>query len=578
MPVIGPAKEKGSSVPKFFNDELAKLTHELTISPRRLRCEQIEGIERLLGLLSPDKAYPFEFVCHTITQYRKRGPGMSDSLLPGKALVVDLITMAEIISRKACLTIDEIKEPCQTQHEVAEQLHVSTKTVRRWRDRGLMGIRVVYKDGINRLAFCRSTVERFARQNRSVVEKGAAFTQLSLAERERLVELARDIIAERPIKLHAVARRVAEQTGRAVETIRYTLRRFDEANPDAPLFDGDGSARRCERHVAMWGCYQAGESVESIAEGLACSVKDVECVLASVQLSQWRELPPQCIHNELFDAPNASDLILAVPEPALPEGKPARVPKDLPPYLASLYLTPLLTRELEADLFRRFNFLKHKAACLIDSLALDDSGTDGERAGGDVANGIAEVCALLARAEEFKKRIIQANLRLVVSIAKKHMGRSSNFFEIVSDGNMSLMRAVEKFDYARGNKFSTYASWAIMKNYARSIPEQHYHGLRYVTGQDQVLEVAPEESTPTAHASDRERVRELIEESLGGLSEREREIVRGHFGLVKGGAPQTLEQLGRRFGVTKERVRQIEKRALAQLRGVLAPSLVDALT
>ena len=75
---------------------------------------------------------------------------------------------------------------------------------------------------------------------------------------------------------------------------------------------------------------------------------------------------------------------------------------------------------------------------------------------------------------------------------------------------MSLMRAVEKFDYARGNKFSTYASWAIMKNYARSIPEQHYHGLRYVTGQDQVLEVAPEEAAPAVHASDRERVRELI--------------------------------------------------------------------
>ena len=63
-----------------------------------------------------------------------------------------------------------------------------------------------------------------------------------------------------------------------------------------------------------------------------------------------------------------------------------------------------------------------------------------------------------------KNQIIRSNLRLVVSIAKRHVGPSNNFFELVSDGNMSLIRAVEKFDYSRGNKFSTYASWAIMKN------------------------------------------------------------------------------------------------------------------
>ena len=74
-----------------------------------------------------------------------------------------------------------------------------------------------------------------------------------------------------------------------------------------------------------------------------------------------------------------------------------------------------------------------------------------------------------------KNEIISANLRLVVSIAKRHVSPGENFFELVSDGNISLIRAVEKFDYARGNKFSTYASWAIMKNYARTIPDELRH-------------------------------------------------------------------------------------------------------
>ena len=81
-------------------------------------------------------------------------------------------------------------------------------------------------------------------------------------------------------------------------------------------------------------------------------------------------------------------------------------------------------------------------------------------------------------------------MRLVVSIAKRHAGQTENFFELLSDGNMSLIRAVEKFDFSRGNKFSTYASWAIMKNFARSIPDEKHHRERYVTGHEEVFDGA----------------------------------------------------------------------------------------
>ena len=94
-----------------------------------------------------------------------------------------------------------------------------------------------------------------------------------------------------------------------------------------------------------------------------------------------------------------------------------------------------------------------------------------------------------------KNQIIRSNLRLVVSIAKRHVGPADNFFELVSDGNMSLMRAVEKFDYARGNKFSTYASWAIMKNFARTIPDEHRYHDRFRTSQPELFTSAEDDRT-----------------------------------------------------------------------------------
>jgi len=553
-------------MPKFFNSDMAELAHQLTLSPRRLRMEQIRGIDRLLGLVEAERTYPFEFVCFHITKYRKRGPATGYSI-PGKALVNDLVTLAEVLSRKSNLAVAELGEPYETHEELAKELQVSTKTVRRWRSRGLMGLRVIFDDGVNRLAFCRSTINRFVQQHRALVVKGAAFTQLSEAEKRRIVDIARELLTQRPLKLHAAAKIISEQTGRAVETVRYTLRRYDEANKATALFTNRNGAVRCERHEAIWKCRQAGDSVEAIAGAFECTTAEVEAVLRQVQVEQWTQTPLEWIHNELFDAPNADAMILEVPEPTAANGPVPRIPSDLPPYLRSLYLTPLLTREQEQDLFRRYNYLKFKAARGLKRI--DPASATAQQFGA--------ISDLRSQIEQARQRIIRANLRLVVSIAKKHAGWASNFFEVVSDGNMSLMRAVEKFDYSRGNKFSTYATWAVMKNYARSIPEQHYHNTRWVTGQETVLETAADRSAEPVHAGDRERVKELIAAGMRELTDREREVVSNHFGLEKPGSSLTLEELGKRFGVTKERVRQIEMRALARLREVLAPSLADAI-
>ena len=111
----------------------------------------------------------------------------------------------------------------------------------------------------------------------------------------------------------------------------------------------------------------------------------------------------------------------------------------------------------------------------------------------------------LSRIELFK-----SNLRLVVSIAKRHVASSDDFFALISDGNMSLIRAVEKFDYSRGNKFSTYASWAIMKNYARTIPSEFKHRDRFRTTAEELF-----------FAQQDERMNPFVEETVQRSRQRE---------------------------------------------------------
>lgn len=554
------------SMPKFFNSDLAELTHQLAISPRRLRVEQLNGIENLLGLVEEGSSYPYDFVCYHITGYRKRS-NEAEFSIPGKAMVADLVTMAEVISRKANMSFEEITEPYLSQPQVAERLGVSTKTVRRWRSRGLMGLRVVYKDGVNRLAFLERSLQRFNRQHPGLVAKGSSFSQLTSKEKQHIVDLAREIIAETPMKLHACAQLVAKETGRAVETVRYTLRRYDQRHREDAIFAPGGMAVHSQRHLAMWRCHQTGESIGSIASAFDTTKAQTQRILRHIQVETWKQTPLEWMHNELFDSPAADKFILDEAEPEASSAALPKAPKDLPPYLQALYQTPLLTFAQEQYLFRRYNYLKCRTETTIRAI-------DSEAA---TQPQVDAVEAAMSEIDALRRRIVRSNLRLVVSITKKHVGWRPDFFEIISDGNISLMRAVEKFDYARGNKFSTYATWAIVKNYARSIPEQHYRYSRYITGQDELLAVAADYRAVPTSDTERRQLRDVITAGLEVLPPREREIVSHHFGLNGDGGSLTLEQIGKRFGVTKERIRQIERRALNTLREVLPANLVDAL-
>jgi len=547
---------------RFNHTPIAELAHQLKLSPARLRLRQLDAAEYLVDLLQPDKQYPYDFVCHHVTGYRPRGDGPCKAMA-GRTLIEDLILLVEDLSAASPMPVHQMGTAYWTTEALAKRLKVSSKTICRWRRRGLPGRKLRYPDNTVRMAFSEPCIRRFVVRHEAMVRRGAAFSQLTAKEKRQIVDLAREELIERRMRLHELSQIVATKVGRAVETVRYTLRRHDETHPKTALFTRDDQPLIQPELAEIYNAATSGASVEETAGRFGKSVRAVQAIVREVRARKLLARPISYIYNPEFEAPGAEQTINTAWTPA-DEDEPRRVrpPKDLPPYLQDLYRYPLLAPAQERHLFRRYNYLKFRADRLrvgIDPLAATDSDLD-------------RVECVLGESERITDDLLRANLRLVVSIARRHVRRGGQFFEIVSDGNLALMRAVEKFDYARGFKFSTYASWAVMRNYARTIPEEAYQATHVVTGVDELLATAPSREDETAQESLADGARHLIQKGLAMLSARERDIVIRHYGLDNGGTPMTLDQIGQVFGVTKERIRQIERKAIRKLQTALRPS------
>jgi RNA polymerase primary sigma factor len=555
-------------VSDFRNPALKQLTdQQVRFAPPSRRLAQLARAERLLGEVEPAKQYPYQYVCFRITDYRP--DSYPELLIEGTDLEHDLFLLIEALARSTpAVPVEAVSEPVLTLEQISQWLNVSTKTISRWRQRGLVGRRIVC-NGRRQVGYLRSVVERFLAANKDRVERSSRFSQLSDAEREEILRRAKRLARVSSSTLTEVSRRIARRLGRSTETIRYTIKNFDREHPEQALFPAITGTLDAEAKQTLFSSYRRGISVETLARRFHRTRNSVYRIINEMRAQRLLDQPLEYIYHPSFDDPTQEAATLA-PMPGLEaynaQRQSMRIPKDAPPELASLYELPLLNKEQEQHLFRKMNFLKHQASQLRGRLKPDRARTQ----------ELKQIEDLQAEAAAIKDHLISSNMRLVVAIAKRHAAQTDNFFELLSDGNMSLIRAVEKFDFSRGNKFSTYASWAIMKNFARSIPEEKRRRERYLTGHEDMFEAAPDTRTDEQEiVSSAEQTKHRVNRLLEYLDPRERQIIRMRAGLDSYSEGMTLEEIGQQLGITKERVRQLNVRIMAKLRTIAREQKIE---
>jgi len=540
---------------------------QVRFAPPARRMEQLARTERLLAEIDPHKQYPYQFVCFRITDYRP--DAYPDLVIEGRDLEHDLgLFLAELAQSMPAVPVETVLEPVLTLEDITKKLNVTAKTISRWRKRGLIGLPVLYK-GRRQVGFLPSLVDPFLLANKGRVERGSRFSQLSAEEKEDIVRRARRLARVGSGTLTEVSRRIARRLNRSTETVRYTIKNFDREHPGQALFPDLTGPLETNTKQAIFSAYRKGVTVDSLAKRFQRTRSSMYRIINEARALRILEQPLDYIYHASFDDPSEEPSILApMPCAAAYEAqrRQMKVPKDSPPELAPLYEIPLLNKEQEQHLFRKMNFLKHKADRQRRALKLPSGRIDAGKARTQDLDVIED---LQRQALEVKAHLINCNMRLVVSIAKRHAAQTDNFFELLSDGNVSLIRAVEKFDYSRGNKFSTYASWAIMKNFARSIPEEKHRRERYVTGHEELFDAAPDTRSDEQEClASAEQASHRVNRLLEYLDPREQQIIRMRAGLDNNAEGMTLEKIGEKLGITKERVRQLNVRAMKKLRSL----------
>jgi RNA polymerase primary sigma factor len=561
---------------RIKSHNLAQLLMQLRFTPEKKRRKQLDAAEKLVAIIDKNKEYPYEFVCYRITGFQPKGD-IDSELIKGDELLEDMRIFISKLSGKLAGPVLEQKEKIYSIEELAKNLGVSTKTIYRWRKQGLVARKYIFEDGIKRLGLLQSTIDEFLAAHLDLAGKAKDFARLTDRQKQQIVKQAVKLASGTNLSRYQIIDRISAKTGKCHETIRYTLLNYENAHPEKTIFRKSAGVIGPAQAAEIYRLHKQGCSIKELMNRFDRNKSSIYRIINRRRSKALLGRKIEFVSSDEFLEQNAKDLIPSEPpdkseSSVLNNVEPIKLTgSSLSEYMHTIRDTPVLNREEEVNLFRQYNYLKFMAFQSRAGIKLT-------RVSGTM---ISQIESYLAQAEEIKRRIIEANLRLVVNVARKHTLSGANLLDLVSEGNISLMQAVEKFDYSRGFRFSTFASWTIAKDFARKIPDQigTFGKTRKASLANIHREMRTEDVTDFAAI---ERAHQSLAQVIkNNLTEREQYVIMNRFGLV--GPPikkqtKTLVQIGQELNLSKERIRQIELLALQKLRQSLSPEEFELLT
>src|SRR5918998_946578 len=294
-------------VAKFRIDSLAAFARQMAFAPSDTRAAKVAAAEALLHDIDPAKAYPLEFVVFRITGYRPR-TAVAD-LLAGIALQHDLGLLIEHVSDTLDVQAASVAEPVLSIEDVTERFNVTSKTIQRWRRRGLPARRFVFPDGKRRVGFLLSSVERFFSGHQDQVTRGMNFSQVSDAEREEIVRRARRLAVMCQCCAHEIARRIARKMNRSPLTIQHTIRKHDQEHPDQAIFPQAAPEVPEEQRVQILRGYRRGIAIRYLAKRVCRPSTAIYRVILEERLAKLAKRKVKFIDDPLYHQEDAGEAI-----------------------------------------------------------------------------------------------------------------------------------------------------------------------------------------------------------------------------------------------------------------------------
>ena len=561
---------------KISSPSLAQLLRQLIYTPEQKRRKQLDAAEELFNIIDPAKEYPFEFVCFRITGFHLKS-AIGSELIKGHDLLEDLQVFIAKLSGQIARPLAEVKEKVYSYEELAEKFNVSKKTIYRWRKYGLIPEKFIFKKGTRRSGFIQSVVDNFTKENPQLISKAENYERLTKNQKNLIIKKAAKLSTDTNLSRHQIIKKISAETNRSFETIRYTLRDYEKANPQKASFRKSSGVIDPSQASEIYRLYKQGSKVKELMQGYNRNKSSIYRIINRKRAKFILTKKIDYMASEEFAGEDAFEKIMSLTLGDIwPLAKNNIEPlkladKSLPEYLQTIKDMPILNRDNEIKLFRRYNYLKYLTDKSRENLTL--SKVSGKE--------ITQIENYLIEAEEIKRRIIEANLPLVVSVARKHSSPRVSLSDLISEGNFSLMNAVEKFDYTKGIRFSNFASWMIAKDFARKVPGL-FDRLDKTTAES-LANIHREMHTEKAadFAAIERTHKSLTRVIKDNLNEREQYIILNRFGLV--GSPirketKTLVEIGNELNLSKERIRQIELIALQKLRHSLSAEEFELLT